>query len=97
MPRSAGVSGEASTVSGDVQNEGAEGSEETAGPFRVMVVDDHPVWRDGIRADLERLGVATVVAEAADGGEAIEAARKAMPQIVVMDLSLPSLGGRTRC
>ncbi len=80
-------------MSGDVQNEGAEASEEATGPFRVMVVDDHPVWRDGIRADLERLGVATVVAEAADGGEAIEAARKAMPQVVVMDLSLPTVRG----
>ena len=40
-------------------------------PIRVMVVDDHPVWRDGIRNDLESSGVATVVAEASDGGEAI--------------------------
>jgi len=58
-----------------------------------MIVDDHPVWRDGIRADLERLGVARVVAEAGDGGEAIEAAREAMPEVVVMDLSLPTVRG----
>ncbi|MDP9296235.1 MAG: DNA-binding response regulator, partial [Actinomycetota bacterium] len=39
-----------------------------------MVVDDHPFWRDGVKGDLERSGAATVVAEASDGGEAIERA-----------------------
>jgi DNA-binding NarL/FixJ family response regulator len=62
-------------------------------PIRVMIVDDHPIWRDGVRADLERDGVATVVAEASDGGEAIERARDAMPEVVVMDLNLPVVSG----
>lgn len=62
-------------------------------PIRVMVVDDHPVWRDGIRADLERSGVGQVVAEASDGGEAIELARRAMPEVIIMDLRLPTVGG----
>jgi DNA-binding NarL/FixJ family response regulator len=62
-------------------------------PIRVMVVDDHPVWRDGIRLDLETSGVATVVAEASDGGEAIEMAREAMPEVILMDLSLPTVRG----
>ncbi len=62
-------------------------------PIRVMVVDDHPVWRDGIRADLERGGNATVVAEAADGGEAITKARETMPDVVLMDLQLPTVKG----
>ncbi|MCA1727649.1 MAG: response regulator transcription factor, partial [Actinobacteria bacterium] len=66
---------------------------ESGEPVRVMLVDDHPVWRDGVRADLEKSGVATVVAESGDGGEAIEAAREAMPEVVVMDLNLPTLGG----
>jgi DNA-binding NarL/FixJ family response regulator len=62
-------------------------------PIRVMLVDDHPVWRDGVRADLERDGVGTVVAECGDGGDAIEAAREAMPEVVVMDLNLPTVSG----
>jgi DNA-binding NarL/FixJ family response regulator len=62
-------------------------------PIRVMVVDDHPVWRDGIRNDLETSGVATVVAEASDGGEAIERARESMPEVILMDLQLPTVPG----
>ncbi len=62
-------------------------------PIRVMIVDDHPVWRDGVRADLEGEGAAMVVAEAADGGEAIDLARDAMPEVVVMDLRLPTVSG----
>jgi len=59
----------------------------------VLVVDDHPVWRDGVRADLERAGDVVVVGEAADGGEAIETAREVMPDLVLMDLNLPGVSG----
>lgn len=69
------------------------GERREAEPIRVMVVDDHPVWRDGLKADLERSGVATVVSESADGGEAIDRAREAMPEVILMDLSLPTVGG----
>jgi DNA-binding NarL/FixJ family response regulator len=61
--------------------------------IRVVVVDDHPVWRDGIRADLEASGIATVVGEASDGGEAIELAHEHMPDVVLMDLRLPTVSG----
>jgi PleD family two-component response regulator len=60
---------------------------------RVMVVDDHPVWRDGVRADLEASGRVEVVAEAADGGDAIEQAREAMAELVLKDLNLPTVPG----
>jgi DNA-binding NarL/FixJ family response regulator len=62
-------------------------------PVRVMVVDDHPVWRDGVKNDLEASGCAVVVAEAADGGEAIERAIEVMPELVLMDLNLPTVRG----
>lgn len=62
-------------------------------PIRVMVVDDHPLWREGVKRDLEQSGTAEVVAECSDGGEAIERARDSMPEVVLMDLQLPSVSG----
>lgn len=59
---------------------------------RVLIVDDHPVWRDGIRGDLDRAGI-TVVGEASDGGEAIELAVELLPDVVLMDLHLPVVSG----
>ena len=63
------------------------------GLVRVLVVDDHPMWRNGVRSDLEKSGVAEVVGEAADGGEAIEVAREVMPDVILMDLQLPQVSG----
>jgi DNA-binding NarL/FixJ family response regulator len=65
----------------------------TEEPIRVVIVDDHPSLRDGVRADLERSGVATVVGEAGDGGEAIQVVRDSMPDVVLMDLSMPTVPG----
>jgi DNA-binding NarL/FixJ family response regulator len=62
-------------------------------PIKVLVVDDHPVWRDGIKADLEQSGMAEVVGEASDGGEAVERTLELMPDVVLMDLQLPALSG----
>jgi DNA-binding NarL/FixJ family response regulator len=63
------------------------------GRVRVLVVDDHPVWRDGVKADLEASGSVEVVGEAADGGDAIERALDTMPDLVLMDLNLPTVSG----
>ncbi len=60
--------------------------------MRVLLVDDHKMMRDGLRAILERAGM-EVIGEAADGHEAIELAERLHPQIVVMDISMPVLNG----
>ena len=61
--------------------------------IRVLIVDDHPMWRDGVRGDLEATGWAEVVGEASDGGEAVEVATTAMPDVVLMDLQMPTVSG----
>jgi DNA-binding NarL/FixJ family response regulator len=61
--------------------------------IRVLLADDHPMWRDGVRADLESASAAEVVGEAADGGEAIEMARETMPEVILMDLQMPTVSG----
>lgn len=62
-------------------------------PITVMLVDDHPLWRDTLRQVLERSRFATVVAEASDGIEAAARARQARPDVVVMDIQLPDKNG----
>ena len=59
---------------------------------RVMVVDDHPMWRDAVVRDLGAAGH-EVVATAADGGEAVRRAPAARPEVVVLDLQLPVMSG----
>ncbi len=65
----------------------------TVGAVRLMLVDDHPMWREAMRSALEHKGVATVVAEADDGEAAIDAAIATGPEVVLMDLHLPKLTG----
>ncbi|WP_223245377.1 response regulator [Streptomyces sp. CBMA156] len=65
-------------------------------PVRVMVVDDHPMWRDAVSRDLAEAGL-DVVATAGDGEEAVRRARACTPQVVVMDLNLPGLSGAEAC
>lgn len=59
----------------------------------VMVVDDHPMWRQTLRQVIEGAAVGRVVAEAADGRAAVALAVEHSPDVVVMDLDLPVLDG----
>jgi two-component system NarL family response regulator len=61
--------------------------------IRVMLVDDHKILRDALRGVLEREHDIAMVGEASDGIEALEIARNAQPDIVLMDIGLPSMGG----
>ena len=59
---------------------------------RVMVVDDHPMWREAVARDLAEAGF-EVVATAGDGDEALRRAPAARPDVVVLDLQMPRLSG----
>jgi DNA-binding NarL/FixJ family response regulator len=60
--------------------------------FGVMVVDDHPIWREGVARDLADRGL-RVVATAADADAAVRIARAVRPQVVLMDLNLGGTSG----
>jgi DNA-binding NarL/FixJ family response regulator len=61
-------------------------------PVRVMVVDDHPMWRDAVDRDLTDAGF-EVVATAGDVDDAVRRARATRPDVVLLDLNLPSGSG----
>jgi len=74
--------------------ERAGAAEPSAGnPIRVLVVDDHFVVRKGVCALLEEAVGITVVGEAGDGCQAVEAAARLAPAVILMDLRLPGLTG----
>jgi DNA-binding NarL/FixJ family response regulator len=62
-------------------------------PIRVMIVDDHPVYRDGLASLLDPLAEVDVVARASDGAEAVALAAELRPDVVVMDVQMPVLNG----
>ena len=66
---------------------------EKAERVRVLIVDDHAVVREGLRTYLGALAGFEVVGEAANGAEALQAAKKLKPQVVLMDLVMPVMDG----
>ena len=66
--------------------------ERRAESHRVLIVDDHDLFRTGLRNLLEEQGV-QVVGEAASGAEAVQIVRELAPDVVVMDLNMPGMGG----
>ena len=59
----------------------------------VVLVDDHPIVRAGIRQVVEADGDVEVIAEAGDGAEAVDVVRRTRPDVVLMDLRMPDLDG----
>lgn len=67
---------------------------ETDNAIRIMLVDDHAVTRAGFRYLLESIDGMTVAAEASDGLEALKLYASVKPDLVILDMSMPGMGGR---
>ena len=63
------------------------------GAVRVLIADDHPLFREGMRGRLDRVADIEVVGEAASGDEAVELARKLEPNVILMDIKMPGKNG----
>lgn len=74
-------------------NDRIAGSETGAAPIRILLVDDHKVLRSGLRMLLDAEGDMEVVGEASTGEEGVEKAAELRPDVVVMDISMPGMGG----
>jgi DNA-binding NarL/FixJ family response regulator len=61
--------------------------------IRVLIADDHPLFREGMRGRLDRVADIAVVGEAASGDEAVELANKLEPDVILMDIKMPGLNG----
>ena len=70
-----------------------DGGPSASSVIRVLLVDDHPVVRDGLKGMLDGDSDIVVVGEAADGGEALAIARRCHPDVILMDLRMPGVGG----
>jgi len=66
---------------------------ERAGAYRLLIVEDHRIMREGIRTLVERTGEVDVVGEAENGADAIRMCRELQPDLVLMDVGLPDLNG----
>jgi DNA-binding NarL/FixJ family response regulator len=60
---------------------------------RVLIAEDHPLFREGMRGRLERVADVAVVGEAASGEEAVELAGNLEPDVILMDIKMPGLNG----
>jgi DNA-binding NarL/FixJ family response regulator len=64
---------------------------------RILVVDDHPIVRQGLKTLLEGHTGWEVIGEASDGAEALEKARDLSPDVMVLDVTMPRMNGLEAC
>ena len=89
----AGHHGPGGHAGGPRPGTGARGERIRAGKITVLIADDHPVVRQGLRVLLSLHADIDVVGEASDGAEAVELAAAVAPDVILLDLKLPGLDG----
>ena len=85
------MAGDAGAVSG------AQDAARKPEPIRVLIVDDHALFRRGLEMVLAEEADIEVVGEASDGAEAVEKAGQALPDVVLMDIRMPRSSGIEAC
>ncbi|HEX4783176.1 MAG TPA: response regulator transcription factor [Candidatus Sulfotelmatobacter sp.] len=65
--------------------------------IRILLVDDHPIVRQGLKTLLEGHSGWEVIGEAADGAEAVEKAKDLSPDVMVLDVTMPRMNGLEAC
>jgi DNA-binding NarL/FixJ family response regulator len=66
---------------------------EMSGAIRVLIVDDHPIFRDGMSRLLESVAGFDVIGQASNGEDAVQQARQLTPDVVLMDIGMPKMNG----
>lgn len=85
--------GDAAARPASARRRGVKAAAAPTPALRVLIVDDHPLWRESLRNLLKVTGTARQVLEAEDGATAVDVARAKNPHVVLMDLDLPPTGG----
>ena len=76
---------------------GADDAREVPDPIRVLIVDDHALFRRGLEMVLAEESDIELVGEASDGAEAVAKAGEALPDVVLMDIRMPKSSGIEAC